>query len=526
MPPAREPERDEGCVEYKLRLDPSTPERVQKLATQLNYRLNEGGGEAFYELGVTDDGEPVGLTDEEAERSLQVMEQVCEIVGASYIVVRKERAKRGHVYELLIRRTVDTPPIQVSVVLLGNVDAGKSTLKGVLVYGQLDDGDGLAMSMVARYLHELKFRRSSSVTFHVLGFDERGRSVNDELGAYDEAQVYLRASKVVTLVDLAGHERYLKTTMRGVLGSAPDYACMVVAGNAGPIGSFREHLGMAVALRIPVFVVVTKVDMAPPEVLGRTLRDIEAYLKLPGVNKIPFVVKSPGDAAVAARNMPHGRVAPIFLVSNVTGEGLDLLKSFINMLPPRLDWSEKQGGRFLSYVDEKFDVSGVGLVVSGLVESGSVSAGDRVLLGPFDDGSFRTVRVRSIHVNRLPVERAVAGQMAGFALANVEYDEVRRGMVLLDLNERPRAVREFEAKIRVLHHPTTIRPGYEPVIQLKTIRQSAKLVYCTKGVLRSGDVDTAVFRFKIRPEYINEGDVFFFREGRTKGMGRVTRLLS
>ncbi|MDK2464729.1 MAG: elongation factor 1-alpha, partial [Candidatus Korarchaeota archaeon] len=183
MPPAREPERDEGCVEYKLRLDPSTPERVQKLATQLNYRLNEGGGEAFYELGVTDDGEPVGLTDEEAERSLQVMRRVCEIVGASYIVVRREKAKRGHVYELLVRRTVDTPPIQVSVVLLGNVDAGKSTLKGVLVYGQLDDGDGLAMSMVARYLHELKFRRSSSVTFHVLGFDEMGRSVNDELGA-------------------------------------------------------------------------------------------------------------------------------------------------------------------------------------------------------------------------------------------------------------------------------------------------------------------------------------------------------
>ncbi|HDM92327.1 MAG TPA: elongation factor 1-alpha, partial [Candidatus Korarchaeota archaeon] len=221
-----------------------------------------------------------------------------------------------------------------------------------------------------------------------------------------------------------------------------------------------------------------------------------------------------------------GRVAPVFLVSNVTGEGLDLLKSFINMLPPRIDWSERQGGKLLCYIDEKFDVTGVGLVVAGLIESGSITSGERVLLGPFDDGSFRTVRVRSIHVNRLPVDRAVAGQMAGLALSNVEYDEVRRGMVLLDLNEKPRAVREFEARIRVLHHPTTIKPGYEPVIQLKTIRQSAKLVSCTKGILRSGDVDTAVFRFKIRPEYITVGDVFFFREGRTKGMGRITRLIA
>ena len=126
-------------------------------------------------------------------------------------------------------------------------------------------------------------------------------------------------------MDLAGHERYLKTTMRGVLGSVPDYAAMVVAANAGPIGSFREHLGLAVALKIPVFVVVTKVDMTPREVLERTLRSVEGLLKLPGVNKIPFVVKNQGDAAVAARNMPHGRVAPVFLVSNVTGEGLDLL---------------------------------------------------------------------------------------------------------------------------------------------------------------------------------------------------------
>lgn len=517
-------EAEEGKVEYKLKLNAYAEERLQKLATQLAYRLGEGGGEAFYELGVSDEGEPIGLTEEEAEESLRVMEKITKAVGASFMIVRKERARRGHVYELLVRKTVDSPPIQISICLLGNVDSGKSTLKGVLVYGTLDDGDGKAMSLVARYLHELKFRRSSSISVHVLGFSERGESINDTLRTYNEAKVYLEGSKIVTLIDLAGHERYLKTTMRGVLGNLPDYTCMVVGANAGPIGTFREHLGMTVALNIPCFVVMTKLDITPKEVLERNLNKVIHLLKLPGVNKIPFIIRNKNDAAIAARHMPHGRVAPIFLISNVTGQGLQELKAFLNMLPPKIDWNEKAKGKFLCYIDEKFDVTGVGLVVAGLVEEGSIKIGERVLLGPFDDGSFRTVRIKSIEVNRVRVERAEAGQIAAYAITNAKYDEIRRGMVLMDLDSRPVAIRRFKANIRVLHHPTTIKVGYEPVIQMRTIRQAARLVATTKKFLRSGDTDKVEFYFIKRPEFIRVGDVFFFREGRTKGIGTVIGL--
>ena len=519
------PEREDGNQEYKLKLDPQSEERIAKLITQLNYRLNEGGGEAFYELGISDDGLPVGLTEDEARRTFEVMDRIVGSLGARYMVVRREKASRGYVYELLIRKTVDVPPIQISVALLGNVDAGKSTLKGVLVSGMLDDGDGLAMSQVARYLHELKYRRSSSVTYHILGFDDSGRPVNDELEGYNESEIYLRSSKVITLVDLAGHERYLRTTLKGVLGSMPDYAAIVVAGNAGPVGSFKEHLGISVALKIPSFVVITKIDMTPKEVLSSNVRKVVEYLKLPGVNRIPYPVRNENDCAVAARNMPLGRITPIFLVSNVTGEGLDLLKKFLNLLPPRLNWSDKEKEPFLTYVDDKFNVTGVGLVISGLVESGSISVGQRALLGPFDDGSFRTVRVKSIHVSRISVERVSAGQFATFAVTNVDYDEVRKGMVLLDVDAKPRAVRAFKASIRVLHHPTTIKVGYEPVIQLRTIRQPVKLVDSPKPYLRTGDKAEVVFRFVRRPEYVRVGDTFVFREGRTKGLGKITGIV-
>ena len=516
-----EKEREEGNVEYKLLVTTTDEKRLQKLATQLNYRLNEGRGEAFYELGVSDDGETVGLTDDEVEKCLKTLDKIIGMIGASYMITRIEKGRRGKVLEVLVRRTVDFPPVQVSVALLGNVDSGKSTLKGVLVFGRLDDGNGAAMSMVARYLHEIRFRRSSSVSIHLLGFDSKGVSINDSLDSYDESKIFLNGSKIISLIDLAGHEKYLKTTIRGILGNLPDYVCIVVGGNAGPIGTFREHLGLTVALKIPVFMVVTKIDMTPHEVLSKTLSDVETILKLPGVNKIPFIVKSSSDASLAARIMPHLRVCPIFLVSNTTGKGLPELKFFLNALPPKTDWSEKSDMETLCFIDEKFYVEGVGLVVGGLVEQGVVKKDEMLLLGPFDDGSFRTVRVKSIHVNRVNVEKASAGQIAALAITNVDYDEIRTGMVLLDVKAKTYAVRRFAAEIRVLHHPTTIMLGYEPVIQTRTVRQAARIVKMNKDALRTGDTDIVEFEFIKRPEYLRVGETFIFREGRTRGLGVV-----
>jgi len=70
-----------------------------------------------------------------------------------------------------------------------------------------------------------------------------------------------QASKIISFIDLAGHERYLRTTVFGLTGCAPDYAMLMVGGNAGLIGMSKEHLGIAVTLGVPVMVVITKIDM-------------------------------------------------------------------------------------------------------------------------------------------------------------------------------------------------------------------------------------------------------------------------
>ncbi|XP_016401427.1 GTP-binding protein 1-like [Sinocyclocheilus rhinocerous] len=106
--------------------------------------------------------------------------------------------------------------------------------------------------------------RTCSVGNDILGFDQEGQVVNkpdSHGGSLDWTKICERSSKVITFIDLAGHEKYLKTTVFGMTGHLPDFCMLMVGSNAGIIGMTKEHLGLALALNVPVFVVVTKIDM-------------------------------------------------------------------------------------------------------------------------------------------------------------------------------------------------------------------------------------------------------------------------
>lgn len=77
---------------------------------------------------------------------------------------------------------------------------------------------------------------------------------------------------MISFIDLAGHERYLKTTVFGMTGCMPDYVMLMIGSNAGIIGMTKEHLGLALALNVPVFVVITKIDMCPANILESTIK--------------------------------------------------------------------------------------------------------------------------------------------------------------------------------------------------------------------------------------------------------------
>ncbi|HKL29152.1 MAG TPA: GTP-binding protein, partial [Natrialbaceae archaeon] len=124
-----------------------------------------------------------------------------------------------------------------------------------------------------------------------------------------------------------------------------------------------------------------------------------------------------------------------------------------------------------------------------------------------------------MHYHR--VDRAKAGRIVGIALKGIEEREIDRGMVLLPRDADPTPVREFEAEVMVLNHPTRIGDGYEPVVHLETISEAAAF-YPDEGQLLPGDTGTTRVRFKFRSYLVEAGQRFVFREGRSKGVGTVT----
>jgi elongation factor 1-alpha len=124
-----------------------------------------------------------------------------------------------------------------------------------------------------------------------------------------------------------------------------------------------------------------------------------------------------------------------------------------------------------------------------------------------------------MHYHR--VESASAGRIVGIALSGIGEPDLERGMVLVPRDADPTPVREFIAEVMVLNHPTRIHDGYEPVVHLETVSETAS-IHPAGGQLLPGDTGTARVRFKFRPYLVEAGQRFVFREGSSKGVGTVT----
>ena len=124
------------------------------------------------------------------------------------------------------------------------------------------------------------------------------------------------------------------------------------------------------ALQVPVYIVVTKIDMCPKNILDATLKQLIKILRSPGCRKVPVFIESTHDVIMATQNFVSERICPIFQVSNVNGQGLDLLKLFLNILKSNFHGKYDQQQPVEFHITDTFSVPGVGTVVSGTLLSG------------------------------------------------------------------------------------------------------------------------------------------------------------
>ncbi len=587
-----DPEEDLGNNEYKYQLIGLTRDELESKITQLNFRLDEGCGEAIYNLGVTDNGCPLGITQDKLDETLENLTQMAEQLDARIQVInmtespisiyqkynrelyakcfrvtpssltKEDLEAKRYVAEVMVRRNhQDHNYMGLRIGVAGSADSGKTTCMGVLTRGVNDDGNGKARRSVFNYKHEIDSGQTSSVAQEIIGFNSNGEIVNELLmkkkfdgsKAPSWAEIAKVSSKICTFYDFAGQEKYFPTTIRG-LSAGADYCLIMVGANMGITPMTREHMIVCLMTGIPMIVVITKIDLAPEHIKNENINTITKLLTGAGVNKTPYMIKDKRDVTNCCHNISSGLIVPILQISNVTGQNLDLLKTLLNCLPPRHNYHEQLKKPAKYTIQEIFYVQGIGTVVSGFLMSGVVSVKSTMWLGPDSSGTFKRVVIKSIHDKRTDVVNAFAGQSVCFALRNVDRNHVHRGMVMIDGKEsEPSGILEFEAQIEIIGKTyTSVRIGYEPIIHISNIKQTAKIMKIFNvtrrtqptnqkassedkkipendldgnPVLRAGDKAHVIFRLRFFPAYFEPGTKILFREGRTRGVGIVEKLI-
>ena len=524
-------EREDGSVEFKERLTRAVhlaDGRLESLVAQMRHRVLSGDGEATYVVGVTDDGGVAGIEPSAFSETMDVLSLIAEEADAHIddvrtwgvaddgTVTRGETDTDGLVGIATLQEgaVLDVDDDHIVVGTAGHVDHGKSTLVGSLVTGDPDDGQGGTRSFLDVQPHEMERGLSADLSYGVYGFDDDGAvRMDNPHRKSDRARVVEEADRLVSFVDTVGHEPWLRTTIRGLVGQKLDYGLLTVAADDGPTKTTREHLGILLATELPTLVAITKADVVSDERVAEVEREVERLLR--DADRTPLSIERHGvEAAIEEINE---QVVPVVTTSAVTMRGLPVLDELFERLPK----TGPTDGDFSMYIDRTYNVTGVGAVASGTIRSGSVAAGDELLVGPLADGAFREVEVRSIEMHYHRVESASAGRIVGIALKGIGEADLERGMVLLPRSADPEPVREFTAEVMVLNHPTRIHDGYEPVVHLETVSETVS-IHPDGGQLLPGDTGTARVRFKFRPYTVEEGQRFVFREGRSKGVGTVT----
>ncbi|CAN8099609.1 unnamed protein product [Discula destructiva] len=465
--------------------------------------LEESRG-ALYEIGVSDDGTLVGLPDDEMEESILTLRVMAASLGCSVEVIRRQcvgecewsSPERGpdriHREKLFVAEAmvapsrgqstqaaegVDDPlglPVeqkavvetrstieQLRVTLTGPTDAGKSTLLGTLSTGIFDNGSGRSRTFLLRHRHELTSGMTTSLSHMLIGYKNNGNEENliysfsdRNIDSWEAIHDSTRDGRLVFVSDSAGHLRFRRTILRGLVGWAPHWTLLCLTANdselkgkATPVSSqdesdsplaevdqARAYLDLCLKLRTPLVIVITKLDVATTisfrSTLTKVLAAVKGAVRTPKLlikqrihsdpTRVPAVDEDDIQPLIADMKSSGNLLdfVPIVSTSAVKGEGIGMLHALLQNLPiPPTPTARDYIGPALNpeqpesvfHVEDKFSLSALhgngedeeaeqGTVVAGHLRFGHLAVGDRILVGPFvpdDDARVITPEERA-----------------------------------------------------------------------------------------------------------------------------------
>jgi len=379
----------------------------------------------------------------------------------------------------------------VNLVVIGHVDAGKSTTTGHLIYkcGGIDKRTIEKFEKEAAELGKGSFKYAW-VLDKLKAERERGITIDIALWKFESPKFSF------TVIDAPGHRDFIKNMITGT--SQADVAILVVASGTGEFeagiakdGQTREHALLAFTLGVrQIIVAVNKMDdktvMYSQARFDEIVQEVSTYLANVGYKpkKIKFVPISgwTGDNMITKSDNTPWYKGPCLL------EALDQIK------PPKRP-SDKP---LRLPLQDVYKIGGIGTVPVGRVETGIIKPGMVVTFAP----PMVSTEVKSVEMHHESVPQAIPGDNVGFNVKNVSVKDIRRGNVCSDSKNDPaKGAAKFTAQVIVLNHPGEIRAGYAPVLDCHTAHIACKFAEITSKMdRRSGKV------LEENPKFVKTGD--------------------